>query len=199
MERKAILAGCLITIGDMAILVCDNKYLAALLFSFALMTIIDLGLPLYTGRIGKVIVNKNPFECIKILFWNIYGVALFTLLFLFAKIDYIDKIIEISKAKFDIGLLALFFSGFLCNVLVHIAVTAKKNIITVLCVMTFIICGFEHSIADFMYLAMYHNLIGWLVILAGNTVGGIFTEFLLLKIGVDDSDRNQTRWTERRV
>ena len=72
----AILAGLMIGIGDIALLSVDNRYMGALLFSVALLSIIHLKLPLYTGRIGKVILHGNYIECLKILFFNVVGVGL---------------------------------------------------------------------------------------------------------------------------
>lgn len=167
----AILAGILIGIGDIALLTAENKVVGALLFSVALLSIIRLRLPLYTGKIGKVIANRNPVECLRILALNVVGVWIVRL--------YPVRIRSTAEAKFSRGYLELFVAGILCNILIHIAVTAKDNVITILCVMAFILAGFEHSIADSMYLA--YNLPKWLVILAGNTVGGIGTELLLGK------------------
>lgn len=167
----AILAGILIGIGDIALLTAESKVVGALLFSVALLSIIRLGLPLYTGRIGKVIANRNPLECLRILGLNVLGVWIVRL--------YPVRIQSAAEVKFSRGCLELFVAGILCNILIHVAVTAKDNVITILCVMAFILAGFEHSIADSMYLA--YNLPKWLVILAGNTVGGIGTELLLGK------------------
>ena len=77
----------------------------------------------------------------------------------------------------------------MCNVLIHIAVTAKQELITVLCVMAFILCGFRHSIADAGY-AIIGAFIGLspiplLFVLMGNTVGGIICEMMLTKIKED--------------
>lgn len=167
----AILAGMLIGIGDIALLTAENKVVGALLFSVALLSIIRLRLPLYTGKIGRVIVTRNPLECLRILGLNVLGVWIVRL--------YPIRIQSTAEAKFSRGYLELFAAGILCNILIHVAVTAKDNVITILCVMVFILAGFEHSIADSMYLA--YNLPKWLVILAGNTVGGIGTELLLGK------------------
>ena len=91
----------------------------------------------------------------------------------------------VCDAKYGKAYLTLFIAGILCNILIHIAVSARKGIITILCIMCFILCGFEHSIADAGYLIFNGSVVKWLVIVAGNTVGGILTEFLLkFKAGV---------------
>lgn len=186
--NKAILAGVLIGIGDIAVMSCENKVLSAFLFSVGLLSIIHLGLPLYTGRIGKVLKNKNFYECFKILFFNIVGIVSTCLAFVVLDKGNGNTIMNIANNKFTHGYISLFTAGVLCNVLIHIAVCAKNDIITILCVMGFILCGFEHSIADAGYAFMTFkaiHLIGWVCVLLGNTVGGIVTETLLNERGTE--------------
>lgn len=175
----AILAGIMIGIGDIANITSQNNVVGALLFSVALLSIIRLKLPLYTGRIGKVIANRNPLECLKILWLNIMGVALTTGAVIVFGGDLVTKLDLSATAKFSKGNLSLFVAGIMCNVLIHIAVSAKSEVITILCVMAFMLSGYEHSIADVMFALASGNLIKWAIVVAGNTVGGILTEFLL--------------------
>ena len=70
---RAVLAGFLIGIGDIALMSCENRYVGALLFSVALLSIIKLQLPLYTGRIGKVISESSYIKCLRILVCNMIG------------------------------------------------------------------------------------------------------------------------------
>lgn len=183
----SVLAGILIGIGDIALLSADNKYIGAFLFSVALLSIIKLKLPLYTGRIGKVFVHRNIIECTYILFMNIIGVTLTTWIVMLTRgSDLIPKLDAVSASKFSKGYLTLFLMAVMCNILIHIAVTAKNDIITVLCVMVFIISGYEHSIADFMFALADGNFIKWAVIVLGNTVGGIATQYLLGAAGYED-------------
>lgn len=177
----AILAGILIGIGDVVLLSSGNKFIGALLFSVALLSIINLKLPLYTGRIGKVVKNRNMMECLKILLFNTVGVGIVTLAFDFLRPngEGINLMLGAAEVKFDKSYLQLFLAGVFCNILIHIAVTLKNTYITILCIMTFILCGFEHSVADVMFLLVTGDFISWLLVLVGNTVGGIFTECLL--------------------
>ena len=64
---RAILAGCMISIGGTIFLVCESKLLGAFLFSLGLYSICAFGLNLYTGKIGYVIDNK-PKYLIELLF-----------------------------------------------------------------------------------------------------------------------------------
>ena len=176
---KAILAGLLIGIGNIAMLSVDNRYLGALLFSVALLSIIKLELPLYTGRIGKVFKYKNPIECLYIFVFNVYGVLLITILYSVLSSGF-EAMEIVAQAKFSHTHRQLFIAGFLCNVLITVAVNAKDTAITILCIMCFILCGFEHSIADAMYFSMsYGNFMGWIMVILGNTIGAMVTEFIL--------------------
>ena len=51
---KAILSGFMIAFGCIIYLMCPNKMVGALLFSFGLLTIICRELYLYTGKIGYI-------------------------------------------------------------------------------------------------------------------------------------------------
>ena len=176
---NSFLAGALIGIGNIALVSCENKALGALLFSLALLSIIRLGLPLYTGRIGKVITNKKQENLIAMLIFNAFGAMALCALYTLMDSSNYRKMKAVCDAKYGKTYLTLFVAGIMCNILIHIAVSASREVITILCIMCFILCGFEHSIADAGYLIFNGSVVKWLVIVAGNTVGGILTEFLL--------------------
>lgn len=181
MITNSILAGFLIGIGDIALMSCDNRYVGALLFAVALMSIITFQLPLYTGRVGSMIEYGDYLVCAIMLVLNVAGCALaiggYSLL---APGNY-QKVVDVAAAKFGRGYLALFAAGIFCNVLIHIAVRSKHSILVILCVMCFILCGFEHSIADagYAFVTGWRNILVWLIVVAGNTVGGLFTYYFL--------------------
>jgi formate/nitrite transporter FocA (FNT family) len=188
---NSILAGMLIGIWNIALVSCGNKVIGSLLFSFALLSIINLRLPLYTGRIGKVITNKKQENLITILILNAFGSMATCGLFELMDSANMEKMKAVCNAKYGKSYLALFVAGILCNILIHIAVKSRNGIITIICIMCFILCGFEHSIADAGYLIFGGDVLKWLVIVAGNSVGGIVTEFLLTK-GKPKSDASGT-------
>ena len=64
---KAILSGFMIAFGCIIYLMCPNKMVGALLFSFGLLTIICRELYLYTGKIGYI----KEVGIVKILLTNI--------------------------------------------------------------------------------------------------------------------------------
>ena len=74
-----------------------------------------------------------------------------------------------------------------------IAVSCKRTIITIFCIMTFILSGYEHCIADFPFLLLnisIENIIKFFMIVFGNSIGSIIA-YNLLKVG----DKNSKLFT----
>ena len=182
MITNSILAGMMIGIGDIALMSCENKYIGALMFSVALMSIIYFQLPLYTGRVGRMIRDNSYLGCFFILFFNVIGTSLSVFMYTLMSPDNKQKVLAIADQKFSRGYIALFIAAIFCNILIHIAVSSNHSIITILCVMAFILCGFEHSIADAGYAFVsgnWKNMLTWLIVVAGNTVGALLTFYFL--------------------
>lgn len=173
--RQSLLSGVLIGIGVVINLISDNKYIGAMLFSFALLTIIQNKLPLYTGRIGFLRESKIS-ELLQILLFNLIGAPLPVLMAALCREGLYDKISRASQVKFSYSFWQLFLLGALCGVLMLVAVYTKKEVITVFCIMIFILSGFEHCIADFPFLAFSpdaDNIIKFICIVLGNTAGAV--------------------------
>ena len=182
MITNTILAGIMTGIGDIALMSCENKYIGALMFSVALMSIIYFQLPLYTGRVGRMIRDNSYLGCFFILFFNVIGTSLSVFMYTLMSPDNRQKVFAIADQKFSRGYIALFIAAIFCNILIHIAVSSNHSIITILCVMAFILCGFEHSIADAGYAFVsgnWKNMLTWLIVVAGNTVGALLTFYFL--------------------
>ena len=185
---RAVLAGVLIGIGDVAVMESGNRYIGALLFAVALLSIIRLGLPLYTGRVGTVLQKRNYAACSRILLWNLVGAWIPVILYRSMREDAAENVKAVADLKYSRGIVGLFAAGILCNALVHVAVVAKNEAVTVLCVMCFILCGFEHSIADFPYVCVNLWYIPeWIAVLVGNTAGAVATEALMMRRGNGES------------
>ena len=58
LEGNAVIAGFLIGLGVIINTQAENPVLGAFLFSFGLLTIIHMQLPLYTGQIGFITEKK---------------------------------------------------------------------------------------------------------------------------------------------
>ena len=172
--KQSILSGILVGLGVVLQIQVQNTYIGAMLFSIALLVIIECNLKLYTGKIGffKVKETKN---LLIILMGNLVGV-LIPIFCLLLKSGFYERVIEVSNTKFSNGYLELFLYGLMCGILMFIAVYCKKPIITVFCIMTFILSDYEHCIADFPYLVFNFNiehLLKFLCIILGNSLGSI--------------------------
>lgn len=176
--KKSLLSGILIGIGIVINIKCDNSYIGAMLFSFALLTIIKNKLPLYTGQIGYW-YNHTMYSLIIMLIMNNIGALISISVF---DATSIEKIRYISEMKFNKSFVELFICALLCGLLIFIAVVTKDSIITVFAIMIFILSGFEHCIADFPYLIVNFsviNLLKYLTIIIGNSCAAIITNLLL--------------------
>ena len=67
------------------------------------------------------------------------------------------------------------FSGICCGILMTIATKKETPLwVSSLCVMAFILAGFNHCVADWFYIgAAWSNLLKWFCIVIGNFLGGI--------------------------
>ena len=173
---KSILAGILIGFGVIINVQSEYAPLGALLFSFGLLTIINMGLPLYTGRIG--FLKGNLFE---IIFWNFVGIALVVGFYIASNPDFSYLLAAAAASKFSKSLFTLTMNGVFCGALIHLAVKNKTTILTIFAVMIFILIGAEHCIADYPYLLALPSIsnaikLGGVVL--GNSIGAILVERL---------------------
>lgn len=180
--KNSILAGLLIGLGVIINLKSEYRIAGALLFSFGLLTIINMGLALYTGKIGFVLSdfkNKMP-VALTILLFNFIGISI-VVLYTIGNPEFVKLISKAATAKFSKTIPTLFINGCFCGMLIHFAVKNKDTIITIFAVMIFILIGAEHCIADFpffLYNLSFISGIKLLSIILGNSLGAIFVEAL---------------------
>ena len=178
----AILAGIAIGIGGTIDLTLENKIIGSLMFTVGLYTICTQGLNLFTGKVGYLVNNKPSYLIDLVIIWigNFIGTFVCSLLLQFTRIN-IDAT-NICNIKISDNYLSLFILGIFCGMLMYIAVDGYKKtnnpIILFICVSVFILCGFEHCIADMFYFAIakminINTIIILLVISAGNSIGGM--------------------------
>lgn len=175
---EAFAAGLLISIGCKVFVMAKGLF-GALLFSIALLTIINYKLPLFTGRVGY---KENPLYLLSILICNLIGAFVGGVMF-----DCSWTAIE-SLNRCQVPWYTLLFKGIGCGSLMYIAVDSKKAYITVMAVATFILCGFEHCIADAAFLNTRLWYYPWFLVpvIIGNTLGAKITRCL---IGENDDRR----------
>lgn len=181
-----ISAGILITIGGTVYLSCSNKYIGAVLFSVALLCICYKGYSLFTGKVGYIPEShsKEDFSVLLLgLLGNAIGTILGGILIRYALSNVGEVANTICLAKLEVAPLMVFVRSVFCGILMYLAVSIfrdnNKNVVGILfCIPVFILCGFEHSIADMFYLSAsgivsFKAFLFVLNVIAGNSVGGM--------------------------
>ena len=180
--EQSIIAGVLIGFGVIINTMTSPPVLGAALFSFGLLSIIHLQIPLYTGRIG-FIINKREEPLGWIFLGNCMGILLAVSAYAVANYpDFNDLLVASAALKFSKPLLSMLIYGILCGFLIHIAVKCKVPIITIGAIIIFILIGSEHCIADVPYLYVCYswpNFLKWLLVVLGNSIGAVFAEGFL--------------------
>ena len=191
-----VLAGCMVSIGGAVLLSCDNRYLGALLFCIALLAICYFGFNLYTGKVGFLLADHSA-ETLKLTFSGLLGNFLGTLLFGLLIAAALPSLREAALAACEKRLTQLplqtLLRGCFCGLLMYVAVWTfreKKTVLGILfCIPVFVLSGFEHSIADMFYFSLAgtvfraQSLLFLLLVVLGNSIGGLFIPFLQLLKG----------------
>ena len=189
----AILAGIMISFGGAVYVASDNKVVGAVFFSLGLTVILIQGFLLFTGKTAYLFENKPSYLLYLLTAWvgNIIGCSLMGLLIAYAKPALAETAQAMCDKKLEQHPLMTIGLGALCGILVYIAVdyfrsdddkkSLPKYLLVFTCVPAFILCGFEHSVADMFYFAaskgmMLFSLKGILYILlvsVGNLIGAV--------------------------
>ena len=195
--KKSILSGIMIAFGCSVYLSCVDKglvWFGSFLFSAGLFTICEYGFNLYTGKVGYIALRFKDLKYIRLVFL----ILIFNLLTTFLLGILIGKNFEVIRnvalniysLKFKMPLWKLFLSGVLCGILMYLAVDTWKRGSKIGCfiyVPVFILCGFDHSIANSFYNGAalgehtftLQNLLIILDVILGNAVGGMLFPFLM--------------------
>ena len=180
-----IKAGIMIAIGGSVFLACENRYIGAILFSVALLSICLKGYSLFTGKVGSLPENHSR-EAVKILLCGLLGNIISTVLLGFV-VSFANPALGeaakvICEAKLSQEALQTFIRAFFCGVLMYMAVSTyrEKNTLAGIffCVPVFILSGFEHSIANMFYFGAsgiinLDSVIYLAIVVIGNSVGGM--------------------------
>lgn len=188
---KAIIAGAFISIGGTAFLMIENKIIGSLFFAVGLFAICTMGFNLFTGKVCYTFENKPSYILQLIVIWigNLCGAILVSILESFTRIypTLQEKALVMVQAKFVDNPISLLILGIFCNILIYLAVDGYKNnphelgkyLAIIFGVSVFIICGFEHCVADMYYISIanawtYAHAIETIIIVTiGNIIGGI--------------------------
>lgn len=185
---KSLLAGIMIAIGGTVYLSLSSKIAGATFFSIGLIGVLVYGLNLYTGKIGYLITNFNIKylkELIITLLGNFAGAFLVGYVLRFTRIysSINEKATILANAKLNDNLLSIFILSIFCGMLMYFAVNGYKilndfgkYVVVYLGVVVFILCGFEHCVANIYYFTVADvwslNTFGYLgMMILGNTLG----------------------------
>ncbi len=196
---EGIIAGLMISIGGTVYLSCYNganqisTFVGALFFCVALLCICVKGYSLYTGKIGYILSDHDK-ESVAVMIFGLIGNIIATVglgyLIAAALPTVSASAAVVVAAKREQQLWGSLVRAVLCGVLVYLAVDIyreNKSVLGVIfCIPTFILCGFEHSIADIFYFSAagfkeWHDLLFLLVIVVGNSIGALIIPLLRLK------------------
>ncbi|MEE0970185.1 MAG: formate/nitrite transporter family protein [Clostridia bacterium] len=182
-----VLAGIMITVGGSVFLSCyeGNKYVGAIMFSVALLCICFKGYSLFTGKVGYI-PERHDKEAFSVLLLGLLGNAIGTIgggiAVKYATPGIREVANTLCSARLEQEMGQTFIRAVFCGILMYLAVSIFKENKSLsgifLCVPVFILCGFEHSIANMFYFAasdiVSFEAFGylWLVIF-GNAIGGM--------------------------
>lgn len=185
---KSFLAGLMIAIGGTVFLSIENKVIGASLFSIGLFGVLIYNLNLYTGKIGYLITNFN-LKYVKELAITIIGnfIGACSVGFILRYTRIYDKIYEksliLANTKLNDNILSIFILSIFCGLLMYYAVNGFKKqtdfgkyLVVYLGVAVFILCGFEHCIANMYYFSVADiwslKTLGYTgIMVLGNSIG----------------------------
>ena len=180
-------AGFSISLGCMIYMILTNKVLGALFFTVGLFMVLTRNYNLYTGKVALLTDNiKYIFNLVNIWLGNLFGAAVMTIFTKYSKLHYLVADAQvIVDAKLSQGYLSSFILAILCGIIIYLAVDTYKRlqdcgkyIGLFVFIPLFIICGFEHCVANMYYILMAGELsievvIFTIVVTVGNAVGSI--------------------------
>lgn len=184
--QRSFFAGILIGIGALINTRCTNQFIGAFLFSFGLLTILNMEGLLYTGRIGyfniKDDVRYQIGQYIEIFLGNMIGVLSIALLS-------INTNSQIFLTKLSHNMLHTFTSSILCGIMMYLAVelwrNKKNNLYVIMAIMIFVLGGFDHCIANMYYWGINpvqacqpRAILFFIVNITGNTIGSLLMRYI---------------------
>ena len=191
---KSILAGVSIAIGAVIYLLCSNKIVGAFLFSVGILMVMEFKLLLYTGYVPtqregqsfKDYIINSSFVFVGNLIGGAITAGLLALTRL--KNDLWNATNKVCDVKLNDNLLSIFILSIFCGIIIAGIVKAtnlKHRVLYVgMMIATFILCGYEHVVANSFYFSFslklftFEGLLFMLVCFLGNFVGGIICSYV---------------------
>lgn len=178
----SIVAGMMIAIGGTIYLTLSGLE-GALLFSMGLLTILCLKLELFTGKAGLLATREITLgKLLEIWIGNFLGSWIFAFLLIMTPkgVDLAMRASEIVAIRIANSFFVNFIYGIMCGMLMFMAVktwqfTNGNPFYAMMPVGIFILCGFNHCIADMFYLHLgclhFSDYLVLIPTTAGNLVG----------------------------
>lgn len=195
---SSILAGAFIALGSTVycmVYPSAGKVVASFLFGLGLFTVIQFKLYLYTGKIGFVLDNKVSYllDLLICFIGNVIGAVAIAFLFKYSRSG--ESLVNASKAlvdaKYNDSWYSILFLSIGCGMMIYLAVKGHqicpypigKAAFVFLPVMLFILCGFEHVVANAAYFAYagvfdLKTVLYFVLMLLGNSIGSIILDIL---------------------
>lgn len=187
---SGILAGVCIAIGGTVFLSLDNKIMGSLLFTVGLFTICTQGLHLFTGKVCYVFDKGKKYALDLPFIWlgNVAGTWATARLVRLTRVGpmLVEKATILCETKLGDSILSIFLLAIFCNILIYVAVEGfnhishetGKYLALFFGVMVFIVCGFEHCVANMYYFSIAgmwsgKTLLYLLTMTFGNATGGV--------------------------
>jgi len=197
----SLMCGVYISIGATAYLVClinDAPVAGAFIFTAGILLVTAFFGMLLTRVIALLAFKEYGIaDVIIALIGNASGCIIYALLLSGTRTGgrILEKAATAAESRFSDNYVSLFLLAVFCGFLVAAACLAPKSFpdnriaslfLSVMFVAVFIICGFEHIVADAFFFAFYavnkgfrsEMLPDFLIIAAGNLIGGIGTGYL---------------------
>ncbi|MDR0943720.1 MAG: formate/nitrite transporter family protein [Ruminococcus sp.] len=201
---RSILAGLAIAVGGTVFLSVENRYLGAFLFAVGLFAILIRGYKLFTGAIGYFWERDRRYklECAVIWAGNLLGTFIGGVAMRFTRIITITERAQgLVDTKTADNPLSIFILAIFCGMLMYLAVhgwnnTDKGAVKIVACavpVAVFILCGFEHVIANMFYFSLtlaWGNPLVWFYLLLMTIGNGVGAWILSLPIYILENKKN---------
>ena len=193
---KSILAGLLISLAGIVYLNCPDKIVGSLLFSLGLISVILLEANLFTGKIGYVNSKQSILDSLLILVFNLVAATIVGLIYRCGS-DAATPIVESKLLVFSETWWLTGLKAIGCGAAIYLSVEGYKKskslIPVILGVMTFILAGWNHCIADCFYMAAGSSsalaIPYLLVVIVGNSIGSLLIRLSQLGVSTDKKDK----------
>lgn len=174
----------LVGIGGTIYLTVDSKILGSALFALGLLGVMIFSCSLYTGKVGYLSTAGDCLVLLRMCLLNFIGAAAVGIAMSFFIESSADAVVA---TKLESALPLVFIRSIFCGIMIYLAVELYKRteqlLLVVMPIMIFILCGFEHCVANAFYFAAaryfsLYFLVFFAVSIVGNGVGSVLIHLM---------------------